>query len=526
MRHRNRGRTWATAATVVTVVLTSVLVRPSAASAAVDIAADNPCLSEPEDVNHANIRLDEPAEGTQLAVDEHGQITVSGVLHKHARMVDVTVGAQVTTEFTLGPPPAGVPAWAASWTTHVRPSHLGSIQLCARAWRDPKWPARVLRNITVVDLIPPSNVPDLSAGSITSSSAKVTWGAATDNYGLAGYEVTVDGGTAVRTTVNTRSYAITGLSPSTDHTVSVVAVDLAGNKSTAPATVSFTTLAPPPPPNPDTDLVVKPEEGSAVATWHPSPATDATYSAFLDGAPVEDFPFDQYCQDADGKPASPCTAQDVISYPITGLDQGTPYMLQIRASAADGTQSRMLTGTFTTTTTPPLVPQATVAQISTDSSRCAGMGGDFYTSASVRGRVSIPAGSTQLFDGCYKAANTGCFDAFLPPSGNKIIKCADDITRLLHSVAPPGGPVISSVDAATTSLVPTPVMEPINWCVEEPLECVESHRGGRGGGCGRGRGRDGQRRGIVPGRRGGGDRSGTRLGRSLGGPFPHRTHHR
>jgi hypothetical protein len=472
MRHRNGGRTLAAVATVLTVVLTAVMVRPSDAPAAVGIAADNPCLAAPEDINHANIRLDEPAEGTQLAVDEHGQIAVSGVLHKQAAMTDVTAGAQVTTAFTYGPPPAGTSAWAASWNTHVRPSHLGSIELCARAWRDPKWSARVLRNITVVDLIPPSNVPGLSSGSITSNSAKVTWGAATDNYGLAGYEVTVDGGTAVRTTINTRSYAITGLLPSTVHTVSVVAVDLAGNKSPAPAAVSFTTLAPPPPPNPDTDLVVKPEEGSAVATWHPSPATDATYSAFLDGALVEDFAFDQYCQDAAGNPASPCTAQDVIGYPITGLDQGTPYMVQIRASAADGTQSRMLTSTFTTTTTPPVVPEATVAQISTESSRCAGMGGDFYTSASVRGRVSIPAGSTQLFDGCYKAANTSCLDAFLPPSGSKIIKCADDITRLLHSVAPPGGPVISSVSAAT-SLVPSPVMEPINWCVEEPIECVE-----------------------------------------------------
>src|SRR5205085_1742479 len=82
---------------------------------------------------------------------------------------------------------------------------------------------------------------------------------------------------------------------------------------------------------------------------------------------------------------SPCTAQDVISYPITGLDQGTPYMLQIRAAAADGTQSRILTSTFTTTTTPPVVPEATVALIASESSRCAARGGSFYTSPGRRG---------------------------------------------------------------------------------------------------------------------------------------------
>ena len=100
----------------------------------------------------------------------------------------------------------------------------------------------------MVDLIPPSNVPGLTVGTITATSAKVTWNAATDNYGLAGYEVTVDGGTAQRTTVGTRSYSITGLQPSSNHTVSVVAVDLAGNRSATPATASFTTDALPPPP--------------------------------------------------------------------------------------------------------------------------------------------------------------------------------------------------------------------------------------------------------------------------------------
>ena len=89
----------------------------------------------------------------------------------------------------------------------------------------------------------------------------------------------------------------------------------------------------------------------------------------------------------------------------------------------------------------------------------------------------MPAGSTQLFPGCYRVANSSCIDDFLPPSGNSVIKCADDITRLLYAAAPPGrGPVISSMEAVAQAirapaLVPTPVLEPITWCLESPA-CI------------------------------------------------------
>src|SRR3989440_6370595 len=152
-------------------------------------------------------------------------------------------------------------------------------------------------------------------------------------------------------------------------------------------------------------------------------------------------------------------------------------MLQIRASAADGTQSRMLTSTFTTTTTPPVVPEATVALIASESSRCAAMGGSFYTSPSVRGQVTVPAGSEFKFDGCYHVTNSSCIGSS-PVSGNQVFKCTDDITNLLHSVAPGRrGPVISSMEGTTGGIapafVPSPVVEPIRWCAEQPNECIE-----------------------------------------------------
>ncbi|MBB4774847.1 hypothetical protein [Actinomadura livida] len=61
----------------------------------------------------------------------------------------------------------------------MRPPHLGSNKLCARAERDPKRTARIERSFTVVDLIPPSDVPGLTVGNITANSARASWGATT-----------------------------------------------------------------------------------------------------------------------------------------------------------------------------------------------------------------------------------------------------------------------------------------------------------------------------------------------------------
>ncbi len=478
VRDRFRGRTLLAAVLAVSLIVTGALVSPRAASAEDEVPpSTGGCanMTVPEE-NHASIRLrvDQPAADAQVAVDEQGKITINGILHKHATMVDVSDGPTATADFTLGSPPDGVPAFAASWTTTMRPPHLGANQLCARAERDPNRTARILRSFTVVDLIPPSDVPDLAISHITSTTARASWGESTDNYGLAGYEVTVDGGTPQRTTVGTRSYTITGLEPSTDHTVSVVAIDLAGNRSATPATASFTTAEPPPPPN--GNLTFDPEQGAAGAVWQPDLPTEASYRVFLNGQLLAEFPLDQYCQDANGNPASPCTEQDVISYTIEPLEEGTPYTFHVDTLRADGTLARTLSGSFTTTISTPTVPDAVVQQIASESSQCAGMGGSFYVSPSQRGRVPLPAGSTQLFAGCYTVANHSCIDAFLPPSGNKLLDCADDVTRLLFAVAPAGhGPVISSLDGVVDYGAPSaaPRVDPEKLLVESVTWCTE-----------------------------------------------------
>jgi hypothetical protein len=485
------------AAVVVSLIPSIAWGNPQAARGAVVAPLSGGCagMTVPEE-NHASIRLrvDQPPSGAQVSVDEQGKITVSGIVHKHATMTGVSDEQVATADFTLGPPPEGVAAWAVSWSARLRPPHLGDNQVCVRAERDPKRTARILRSFTVVDKIPPSDVTGLAVGDITSTGAVVSWDAATDNYGLAGYDVSVDGGSPHRTTVGARTFTITGLAPSTGHTVSVVAVDLAGNISKTPATTSFTTAGPPPPPT--GGLTITPEQGAATAVWKPHPATDVSYRAFLDGQPWNEFPLDLYCQDANGHPANPCTAQDVISFVIQTDDEDTAHVFRVDVLGAGGTLLRSMSGSFTTTTSTPLVSPGTVQMDASEASRCAAMDGDFYLTPSVRAGVRIPAGSRQIFAGCYKAANDSCIRGFLPVSGNKVIHCSDDVTTLLTTLAPPGrGPVISSLDAITSggtasplrtipgatapspptpgvlaaatptpALVPPILTEPITWC--------------------------------------------------------------
>lgn len=472
MRSQYFRRTLLATAVLVSLLVPGTLVGSQPAKAAEEVqpspvgCAD---MTVPEE-NHASIRLrvDEPASEVQVAVDEHGKIAIGGILHKQAAMVDVSDEKVTSSDFTLGPPPEDVAAWAASWSTTLRPPHLGANEVCARAEREPKRSARILRSFTVVDLIPPSDVPDMAIGTIGATSATVTWGAATDNYGLAGYEVSVDGGAAQRTTVGTRSYKITGLAPSTSHTVSVVAIDLAGNTSTTPATASFTTDAAPPPP--DGGLAFDAEQGAATATWHPDLPADVTYRVFLDGEEYVEFPLAENCLDDTGSLAKPCTPQDAITYLIEPLEESTQYEFRVDALRADGTVARSLSGSFTTTKGEDVVSPATTQLTASESSRCAGMGGDFYVAPAARTSVSAPAGSTQVFEGCYTVADSSCIDAFLPPSGEQILDCVDNLTDLLLAVAPPGrGPVISSLNDVVAG-APVPgqkiQIEPLTWCSE------------------------------------------------------------
>ena len=99
------------------------------------------------------------------------------------------------------------------------------------------------------DTSPPTAPTNLSQTASTTSSVTASWTASTDDVGVTGYDVLVDG-TQAGTTATT-SYAVTGLSCGTSHQIVVDAFDAAGNHSPQ-ASATMTTAACPPPPPGDT----------------------------------------------------------------------------------------------------------------------------------------------------------------------------------------------------------------------------------------------------------------------------------
>jgi chitinase len=86
----------------------------------------------------------------------------------------------------------------------------------------------------------PTVPTNLAVTSKTANSINLTWTASTDNNGVSGYDVSVNG--TVQNAI-TNSANLTGLSPSTAHTIKVRAKDAAGNISAYTADLVVTTEA-------------------------------------------------------------------------------------------------------------------------------------------------------------------------------------------------------------------------------------------------------------------------------------------
>ena len=98
-------------------------------------------------------------------------------------------------------------------------------------------------NFTIAaDTQAPTDVTGLASSNLMPTSFDVSWTASTDNVGVTGYDVYIDG--VLDGTTATTSYSFMGLTPNTTYSVSVVAFDAAGNESTPTAINVSTPMAP------------------------------------------------------------------------------------------------------------------------------------------------------------------------------------------------------------------------------------------------------------------------------------------
>lgn len=132
-----------------------------------------------------------------------------------------------------------------SWNTNDGKYPDGAYSLTAKAY-DNANPSNTITstssNVTIqnTDKTPPSTPTNLSVKSITMNSVSLAWSASSDNVGVTGYQVSRNG--TVINTVSGTSFTDNNLTPGTNYSYSVVAIDAGGNKSTQ-ANVNATTTA-------------------------------------------------------------------------------------------------------------------------------------------------------------------------------------------------------------------------------------------------------------------------------------------
>ena len=171
----------------------------------------------------------------------------------------------------------------------------------------------------------PTNV---SAADVTQTGAKVTWSEATDNVGVAGYNVYVNEAKVNEELVAGTEFALTGLTEATEYTVRVSAVDAAGNESARSEAATFTTLESekPAPEKPSAPTNVKVSEithTTAIVTWEPAAerAMAPGYNVYLDDKKQNEMPIEG------------------TEYKLTGLKVGTRYNVAVTVVDVDGIES-------------------------------------------------------------------------------------------------------------------------------------------------------------------------------------------
>ena len=158
----------------------------------------------------------------------------------------------------------------------------------------------------------PTTPTNVTVTNITTNALSVSWSASTDNESVSGYEVLLNDNLAGETSSTT--FNVQNLVPNTDYAVTIVAKDVAQNRSTPSTAVNIKTLADTTAPSVPTGVSISNQTGSSFQVSWTASTDDSgilNYEVFLDGNSV-------------GKPTT--TFLD-----ITNLTPSTTYVVTILA---------------------------------------------------------------------------------------------------------------------------------------------------------------------------------------------------
>jgi hypothetical protein len=209
-----------------------------------------------------------------------------------------------------------------------------------------------------IDGVAPTVPTGLAATVLSGTSIKLDWLASTDDTGVAGYELSIDGGAAIDlgdVLTSTR----TGLTSGTTYQYRVRAYDAAGNRSAyctaVPATTSDTDA-------PSVPVMTAPSGvGESQITFNWNASTDNVGVTGYDLQVATDAGFTSI--------VSTHNLGAVLTYTKTGLNPSTTYYARVRAHDAVPNNSAYSSSTNATTTadaTAPTVPTMSAATGITD----------------------------------------------------------------------------------------------------------------------------------------------------------------
>ncbi|MEW7278042.1 fibronectin type III domain-containing protein [Aquimarina sp. 2201CG1-2-11] len=185
----------------------------------------------------------------------------------------------------------------------------------------------------------PTVPTELMASNETQTTIDLNWNASTDNVGVTGYEI-YQGDTMVTTVAGTR-YQVMGLTPGTEYSFRVVAMDAAGNKSGFSNTATASTL-----PDDTTDTEAPTEPTELMTSNETQTTIDLSWMAATDNVGVTGY--EVYQGD------TMIATVEGTRYQAMGLTPNTEYSFRVLAMDAAGNKSR-----FSNTATASTLPEDT-----------------------------------------------------------------------------------------------------------------------------------------------------------------------
>ncbi|RKH14436.1 chitinase [Corallococcus sp. CA053C] len=174
----------------------------------------------------------------------------------------------------------------------------------------------------------PTAPTGLTSPSKTFDSVSLAWGASSDNVGVTGYEIFVNGSATAAVTSTAANATVTGLAANTTYSFTVKARDAAGNRSAASAAFSTTTPTLPPV---DTQAPTAP--GSLRSTGVTASSVSLAFNASSDNVGVTGY---EVFVNGGATAAATSTTTSVT---VTGLAANTTYTFTAKARDAAGNRS-------------------------------------------------------------------------------------------------------------------------------------------------------------------------------------------